>query len=49
LIEEHTKEERMEKTMKDLEKILDLDSFVQVPFKLPQQMGVGTSSAATSQ
>jgi len=34
--------------MKDLEKTLDLDSFGQVPFKLPQQTGVGTSSTGTS-
>ena len=35
--------------MKDLEKTLDLDSFGQVSFKLPQQTGVGTSSVGTSQ
>lgn len=35
--------------MKDLEKTLDLDSFGQVSFKLPQQTRVGTSSAGTSQ
>ena len=35
--------------MKGLEKTLDLDSFGQVSFKLPQQMGVGTSFAGTSQ
>jgi len=39
----------MEQAMKDLEKTLDLDSFGQVSFKLPQQMGVGTSSTGTSQ
>ena len=39
----------MEKAMKDLEKILDLDSFGQVSFKMPQRSGVGTSSAGTSQ
>jgi len=35
--------------MKDLEKTLDLDSFGQVSFKLPQQTRVGTFSAGTSQ
>ena len=35
--------------MKYLEKTLDLDSFGQVSFKWPQQSGVGTSSAGTSQ
>ena len=49
LIEEITEQEKMEKSMKDLEKTLDLDSFGQVSFKLPQQTGVGTSSAGTSQ
>ena len=39
----------MEQAMKDLEKTLDLDSFGQVSFKLPQQSGVGTSSAGSSQ
>lgn len=35
--------------MNDLENTLDLDSFGQVSFKLPQQTGVGTSSTVTSQ
>ena len=35
--------------MKYLEKTLELDSFGQVSFKLPQQSVVGTSSAGTSQ
>ena len=35
--------------MKDLEKTLDLDSFGQVSFRLPQQIGAGTSSTGTSQ
>lgn len=39
----------MEHAMKNLEKTLDLDSFGQVSFKLPQKTGVGTSSATTSQ
>lgn len=39
----------MEQAMKDLEKTLDLDSFGQVSFNLPQQTGVGTSSSGTSQ
>jgi len=49
LIEEISEQEKMEKAMKDLEKTLDLDSFGQVSFKLPQQLGVGTSSARNSQ
>ena len=49
LVEEITEQENMEKAMKDLEKTLDLDSFGQVSFKLPQQTRVGTSSAGTSQ
>jgi len=39
----------MEQTMKKLENTLDLDSFGQVSFKLPQQVGEGTSTAAASQ
>ena len=39
----------MEKAMKDLEKTLDLNSFGQVSFKLPQQTRVGTSFVGTSQ
>ena len=35
LVEQFTEEERMEQTMKILEKTLDLDSFGQVSFKLP--------------
>jgi len=35
--------------VKYLEKTLDLDYFGQVSFKLPQQSGVGTSFAGTSQ
>lgn len=35
--------------MKDIKKTLDLDSFGQVSFKLPQQTRVGTSFARTSQ
>lgn len=34
LVEEITKEERLEKAMKELEKMLDLESFGQVSFKL---------------
>ena len=44
-----SEQEKMEKVMKDLEEHLDLDSFGQVSFKLPQQTRVGTSSAGTSQ
>ena len=39
----------MEQTMKKLEKNIDLDSFGQVSFKLPHQIGEGTSTAAASQ
>jgi len=49
LVEEHTQEEKTEKAIKDLEKTLDLDSFGPVTFTLPQHIGVGTSSATTSQ
>ena len=49
LVEEITEEEILEKEMKELEKTLDLDSFGQVPFKLPQHIGAGTSSATTPQ
>lgn len=49
LKEEISEQEKMEKAMKYLDKTLDLDSFGQVSFKLPQQSGVGTSSAGTSQ
>lgn len=38
----------MEQAMKNLEKTLDLNSFGQVSFKLPQQTRVGTSTAGTS-
>ena len=49
LIEELTQQEVMEQAMKDLEKTLHLDSFGQVSFKPPQQIGVGISSTGTSQ
>ena len=49
LVEEITEEEKLEKAMKELEKILDLDSFGQVSFKLPQHTGGDTSFARTSQ
>jgi len=49
LIEGLTEEEKMEQSMKIFERTLDLDSFGQVSFKIPQQTGVGTSTAATSQ
>jgi len=49
LVEELSEQEKMEKAMKDLEKTFDLESFGQVSFKLPQQRGVGASSAGTSQ
>ena len=38
----------MEKNVKDLEKMLDLDSSEQVTFKFPQQIGEGTSAAAAA-
>lgn len=49
MVEQITKEEKIEQAMKNLEKTLDLDSFVQVSFKLPQHIRAGTSSATTSQ
>jgi len=49
LVEEFTQEETMEKTVKDLEKTLDLDSFQQVTFKLPIQVGEGTSTATAAE
>jgi len=39
----------LEKAMKELEKTLDLDSFGQVSFKLPQHIGGDTSFVETSQ
>ena len=47
-MEEFTQEETMEQTVKYLEKTLDLDSFQQVTFKLPIQVGEGTSTAAAA-
>ena len=35
LVEQLTEEEKMEQTMKNMEKTLDLDSFGQVSFKIP--------------
>jgi len=49
LVKELTQQEKMEQAMRDLEKTLDLNSFGQVSFKLPQQTRVGASSAGTSQ
>jgi len=49
LVEQISEQENMEMAMKDLEKTLDLEYFGQVSFKLPQQAGIGTSSAITSQ
>jgi len=48
LVEELTQEEKIEKTIKDLEKTLDLDSFGHVTFTLPQHIGAGTSSTTAS-
>lgn len=48
LIEELNKQEKMEKAMKDLGNTIELDSFGQVFFKLPQQTEVGTYSTRTS-
>jgi len=49
IVEEFTEEEIMEQNVKDLEKTLDLDSYQQVTFKLPQQIGEGTSATAAAQ
>jgi len=49
LVEELTQEELMEQNVKDLEKTLDLDSFQQVTFKFPHQIGEGSSTVAASQ
>ena len=49
LVEEFTQEEIMEQNVKDLEKTLDLDYFEEVTFKMPQQVGEGTSTDAASQ
>jgi len=49
LVEEFSQEEIMEQNVKDLEKTLDLDSFDQVTFMLPQQVGEGTSATIVSQ
>ena len=49
LLEELTQEEVMEKNVKDLEKTLDLDSFQQGTFKLPQQIGESTLAATATQ
>ena len=49
LVEEFTEEEIMERNVKYLEKTLDLYSFEQVTFKLPQQVEEGTSTAAAPQ
>ena len=49
LVEEFTQEEIMEQNVKDHEKTLDLDSCEQLTFKLPHQIGEGTSAAAAAQ
>jgi len=49
LVEEFTEEDKTEKAIKDLEQTLDLDSFGQVTFTLPQQIGADTSSTTASQ
>lgn len=49
LVEEFTQEEIMEQNVKDLEKTLDIDSCEKVTFKLPQQIGEGTSAVAAAQ
>ena len=48
-MEEISEEDKLEKAMKELENGLDLDSFGQVSFKLPQHIGGDTSFAGTSQ
>jgi len=42
LVEELTEEEKLEKSMKELQKTLDLESFGHVPFTFPQHIGAGT-------
>jgi len=49
LVEELSEEEITEKAIKSLEKLVDIESFGQVFFSLPQDLEVGTSAAATSQ
>jgi len=49
LVEEIYEEEKLEKSMNELEKTLDLDSFGQVSFKFPQHTGGDTSFFGTSQ
>ena len=49
LVEQLTEEEKMEQTMKNLEKPLDLDYFGQGSFKIPQRTGEISSTATTSQ
>jgi len=44
-----SEQENIENAMRDLEKTLDLDSFGQVPFKLPQKSASSASIARTSQ
>jgi len=48
-VEEVIEEEITEKAIKNLEKSVDLESFGQVFFTLPQDLGAGTSSTTTSQ
>lgn len=48
LVEELTQEEIMERNVKDLEITLDLDYVDHVTFKLPHQIGEGTSAAAAT-
>lgn len=49
LVEELTEEDKMEQTMKYLEKTLDLESCGQVSFKKPQPTGESSSTATTAQ
>ncbi len=44
-----TKEERLEKDMKEHEKIIDLEYFAQVTFTQPQHIGASTSAATPPQ
>ena len=49
LVEEFTEEEITEKSIKNLEKSVDLESFGQVFFTAPRHLGEGTSSATAHQ
>ena len=48
LVESLSEEEKIVKNMKELEKTIDLDYVIQVPFRLPQTSGGGTSVTRTA-